>query len=139
MKVCVNEILKQGLNFERELDPAALGLETLLVHYPSGIKVKAHLEKEKDVVYAKVYIKTKENIVCSKCLEQFDSIFKKEVDFVYKLENKHTINLYDNIRDTIILEHSIRQLCKDDCKGLCQICGSNLNNDECSCAKIKGV
>ena len=135
MKICVKEILKQGLNAERELDPSALGLETSQIHYPSGIKIKACLEKEKDIVYAKVFIKTKEKMTCSRCLEQFDSIFEKEEDFVYKTSNEHCIDLTDDIKDIIILEYPIRQLCKADCKGLCQRCGANLNQGACRCVK----
>ena len=133
MKICVNEILKQGLDVERELDPSALGLEASQIPYPSGIKVKVRLEKEKDIVYAKISIKTKENMTCSRCLEQFDSIFEKEEDFVYKPSNEHFIDLIDDIKDTVILEYPIRQLCKADCKGLCQKCGANLNQGPCGC------
>ncbi len=135
MKICVNEILKQGLDVERELDPSALGLEASQIPYPSGIKVKVRLEKEKDIVYAKISIKTKENMACGKCLEQFDSIFEQEEDFVYKLSNEHFIDLTDDVKDAIILAYPIRQLCKADCKGLCQACGANLNQGACGCVK----
>ena len=135
MKVCVNEILKQGLDVEQELDPITLGLDTPLVHYSSGIKIKAHLEKEKEIVCARISITTKENMVCNRCLEQFDSIFEKETDFVYKTSDEHFIDLTDDIKDIIILEYPIRQLCKADCKGLCQRCGANLNQGVCGCVK----
>ena len=135
MKICVNEILKQGLDVERELDPSALGLEASQIPYPSGIKVKVRLEKEKDTVYAKISIKTKESMDCSKCLERFDSNFEQEEDFVYKLSNEHFIDLTDDVKDAIILAYPIRQLCKADCKGLCQACGANLNQGACGCVK----
>ena len=31
------------------------------------------------------------------------------------------------------MEFPVRFLCKDDCKGLCQRCGRNLNEGECGC------
>jgi uncharacterized protein len=32
----------------------------------------------------------------------------------------------------------IKPLCRDDCKGLCPVCGSNKNTDACSCKKEQG-
>ena len=29
-------------------------------------------------------------------------------------------------------------LCRDDCKGLCPVCGNNRNNDPCACAREEG-
>lgn len=39
------------------------------------------------------------------------------------------------LRDDIFLEFPAKLLCKQDCKGLCQRCGKNLNDGECSCDK----
>lgn len=39
------------------------------------------------------------------------------------------------LRDDIFLEFPAKLLCKDDCKGLCQRCGKNLNDGECDCDK----
>jgi uncharacterized protein len=135
MKICVKEILNQGLDIEQELDPYALGLETPQIHYRSGIKVKARLEREKDIVYARVFIRSRKSMICSRCFERFDSVFEQESDFIYKPGNEHTIDLTDDIRDTVILGYPIRQLCKDDCKGLCLICGVNLNQGVCRCER----
>jgi uncharacterized protein len=135
MKICVNEILKQGLDVEKDLDPGAMGLETPQIGYPSKIKVSAHLEKEKDTVYARVHITATEMMTCSRCLEQFNNTLEKDADFIYQLNGEHIIDLSDNIKDTIILEYPIQQLCKADCKGLCQKCGANLNNGLCGCEK----
>ncbi len=37
------------------------------------------------------------------------------------------------IREDIILSLPSGYLCRDDCKGVCQYCGKNLNKDSCSC------
>ena len=41
-------------------------------------------------------------------------------------------------REDIILSLPIRFLCSEDCKGLCPVCGKNLNEGSCSC-KVKKV
>ena len=46
-----------------------------------------------------------------------------------------TLELDDVVISDIFLSLPSKNLCRDDCKGLCQICGQNLNNGECSCDK----
>lgn len=45
------------------------------------------------------------------------------------------LELDDIVISDILLSLPQKNLCKDDCKGLCQICGKNLNEDDCSCDK----
>jgi uncharacterized protein len=133
MKICVNEILKQGLAIEQEIDPVGLGLEIQQARYPLAVKVKASFEREKDTVKARLCIETREVASCSRCLEEFERVSQKQADFVYKPDNEHTIDLSSDIRDTIFLERPINPLCADDCKGLCSVCGANLNKSKCRC------
>lgn len=39
------------------------------------------------------------------------------------------------IRDDMVLWVPLKFLCRDDCKGLCDACGKNLNEGPCDCAK----
>ena len=43
------------------------------------------------------------------------------------------VELTDAIRDALILALPIRFLCREDCKGLCPRCGTDLNTGSCSC------
>lgn len=45
------------------------------------------------------------------------------------------LELDDIVISDILLSIPQKNLCKDDCKGLCQICGKNLNEGDCSCDK----
>lgn len=47
------------------------------------------------------------------------------------------IDLSIGIREAIILSQPITHLCKDDCQGLCPLCGINLNVKHCSCMAEK--
>lgn len=47
------------------------------------------------------------------------------------------IDLSIGIREAIILSQPITYLCKDDCQGLCPVCGINLNVKHCSCKAEK--
>ena len=73
--------------------------------------------------------------------------------FVFKFNHKLAVELMDEENDDyietpdyqleiddlavsdILLELPKKFLCKDDCKGLCQKCGQNLNEGDCGCCK----
>jgi uncharacterized protein len=43
------------------------------------------------------------------------------------------IDLSDEVRDEILLAMPLKPLCKDDCQGLCPVCGGNRNTVPCTC------
>jgi len=135
MKVCVKAIMPEGMDIEETLKVSDLGLETEEAHYCDAVNVKAHLERDKDIVSAKCDIETVKTQVCSRCLAEFEVPIKKSADFIYEITGEHTITLDGNIKDTLILEDPMKILCKEDCKGLCVICGKNLNYGLCDCSK----
>ena len=138
MKICVKEIMPDGLDIEEDISPKELDLEAAQIQTVSDIKVKAHIEKEKDVVIVSCDIRANERLTCSRCLSEFDSLFEKKEDFVYDLSGEHIIELNNDIRDTIILDYPMRPLCKPACKGLCSYCGKNLNEGLCDCETERG-
>ena len=133
MKIYVNEILEKGLDREEVIKASDLDLDDDRFHYPNGIKVKAHIEKEKEILTVNAIIESKVAVNCSKCLEEFQIPFKKENVFVHELKGEYLVELNDDLRDTIVLDYPIRTLCKPGCKGLCSKCGKNLNQGECDC------
>ncbi len=133
MKICVKEIMQGGLDIEEDISPEELNIDEGAASFFSDIKVKAHIEKEKDILTVSCDIRANERHECSRCLVDFTRSFKKKEDFVYTLSGEHVIELNDDIKDTIILDYPIRQLCKADCKGLCPYCGKDLNDGPCDC------
>ncbi len=47
----------------------------------------------------------------------------------------HVLELDEAVRTALLLEMPSRILCKEDCRGLCDQCGADLNTNECSCQK----
>jgi uncharacterized protein len=45
------------------------------------------------------------------------------------------IQLDPIIREQLVLALPVSVLCKDDCKGLCTVCGQDLNDKECGCER----
>ncbi len=47
----------------------------------------------------------------------------------------YMLDLDELARADILLELPLKYLCREDCKGLCQSCGANLNEGDCGCSK----
>lgn len=62
-------------------------------------------------------------------LYQFPSRYREETDLV--LSEDGYIDLKPLFREYLILALPIKRLCKPDCKGLCVVCGVNLNETTC--------
>ena len=46
-----------------------------------------------------------------------------------------TVELDDVIVSNFLMNVPVKYLCKEDCKGLCPVCGADLNERECDCDK----
>ncbi len=86
---------------------------------------------------------------CARCLEEVKRDFTVDID-EYFVNSRHpvgeggegsyeyngtVIDFTDSLRDNILLNLPTIVLCKQDCKGLCEICGNNLNKGDCGCIK----
>ena len=46
---------------------------------------------------------------------------------------EQSVDLVDIVRENILLGVPYKVLCHNDCKGLCPVCGQNLNTEPCHC------
>lgn len=61
-----------------------------------------------------------------------DSLGEDEEDVDFSLVgDDHTIELTDAIESAVMMETPFVVLCREDCKGLCPVCGENLNERDC--------
>jgi uncharacterized protein len=87
-------------------------------------------------------------VSCTRCLDDIDGHMKAEVneEFVLNTENKdsninaeaymwkgNSLSIDKPLLDVLILNFDIKHLCREDCRGLCQKCGRNLNKEKCDC------
>ncbi len=98
----------------------------------------------KDKVVLKFETEVVLGIPCSRCLEEIPypvSIkVMEEIDFGHMEEEEEFPYLEDKVLDLdmlifdeIVPKLPTRVLCREDCKGLCPVCGTNLNEKECGC------
>lgn len=60
------------------------------------------------------------------------SVFKTEDDELYPYEGEK-LDLTNAFFDNLFLEMPMTSVCNPSCKGLCPVCGANLNRGQCSC------
>jgi uncharacterized protein len=80
---------------------------------------------------------------CVRCLENYNHPLNWELLELYVFNRRDALKddliLPDNaqvdisefIREEALLDIPINPICKPDCQGLCQICGTNLNQNDC--------
>jgi len=54
-----------------------------------------------------------------------------EVDYHYSGDS---VEIDDFIREILVMNMPNKILCSDECKGLCSVCGANLNDVDCKCS-----
>lgn len=81
---------------------------------------------------------------CSRCLEPVQAAVGAEIDALYATQpdpddpdlysyEAHALQLEEAVKDALLLELPLQFFCKPDCKGLCPVCGVNLNKHTCTC------
>ena len=92
---------------------------------------------------------------CSRCLSDYGEAFtidieeefipqvdlhtgrdvatETEDDATFQIDGDHVLDLTEAVRQYAIAGEPMKPLCKQDCSGLCQSCGTNLNLSKCDC------
>jgi len=98
---------------------------------------------------------TRLELSCARCLEPVMQDVKREFELLYRPQGADAgrdemsvtdaeaeisyyegegILLDDVVREQVLLAAPLKVTCREDCKGLCPLCGTNLNLGQCSCA-----
>jgi len=84
---------------------------------------------------------------CDRCLKGFNRDYsfqfkhivikdaEKADDDEYVLSDGDKLDLDELVISDLLLQLPSKMLCKEDCKGLCGICGADLNVSECNCKR----
>ena len=94
------------------------------------------------------------DLTCGRCLQPFSTklplkieeefyptidvstglkIESPEDDEAFLIDEHHTLDLSEAIRQYILLALPMKPLCRRDCAGICQQCGKDLNQGKCDC------
>lgn len=118
---------------------------------PSGIDYDLALTNAGEGILATGMLRCHVKGTCDRCLEGAEFDIAGEVDEYYLFEEPadagddsddddidfalvnpdETIDLAEALQTSLIMETPFVVLCKPDCKGLCPVCGADLNEEDC--------
>jgi len=93
------------------------------------------------------------DLECSRCLDHYRVTLEGEVEFSFREEADESgvasgealdgelllaphadkIDITGPVRESLILAIPMKPLCREECRGLCPVCGVNRNRQECDC------
>ena len=91
-------------------------------------------------------------IPCGRCLEEVPTNIHFEIEKEMKLENSAVndeemddtdyligfdLDVDRLIYEEILVNWPMKVLCSEDCKGICKVCGINLNKGDCNCQRTE--
>lgn len=124
-----------------ELEPVEVLGDTIRF---GDISLKGTMVGAGETVTIEGELSTKVHAHCALCLEEVTSDMTVQVSGIfsrqpqaddpdlYPIEGSKA-EILDMIRDALLLELPMQFLCKEDCAGLCPVCGANRNRVACTC------
>jgi len=155
MKVEFRQVKPGGSEFSFSVPATDLELEIEGFKFSEPIEVVLTATKSGDEMVFQGKVSTLIEAECARCLELFEKRISSKVQFVVQFmdvggpedtgdddfvvlpKTSEDYDISDRVRETIILELPYKPLCKVDCKGLCSMCGANLNETDCGCTQDK--
>ena len=114
-----------------------------VVGFMEPVKIEGTLRNENEIFVLEAKGKAKVNMPCDRCLTPVlvEVTFNIEEHFSHTgRDNEETetfsgdqIDLTDFVRSGIVENLPMKVVCREDCKGLCPVCGKDLNEGDCGC------
>ena len=144
------------LSFDYELlldiDPEDSASFLYGVSFPSPMKVKGDITNTAGYMRMNLEMSVDYAAECARCLSKVNGTFSLDLEKTvaprnlligldedklddYAIIEDGFLDMDEQLRAQLEMEFPVRFLCRDDCKGLCQRCGKNLNEGKCDCVE----
>lgn len=130
----------------------ALGVGSDEIIFPDPVQISLDVENTGRVLIVRGSIMGDLELVCSRCLEHYpyhvEAAFEeqfcgpsdvaelveegRDLDEIHVIEG-NKVELDDFIQESIYLSLPMKTICRENCSGLCAVCGTNLNRNKCEC------
>jgi uncharacterized protein len=155
MRIEVDKLKEAGTAFASVYAPDDLPLEDELTRLVSEAKLEVRASKRHEQVRLQGTIEASVEMRCDRCLApvvvpvntDFDVAYipavadtvdaeateLQEDDLNFAVYEGDSLDIDELAREQLLLALPLRQLCREDCKGLCPRCGGDLNAQTCDC------
>ena len=112
--------------------------------FASPVRITGRLYNRAGVVYLDYSADVTMSVTCDRCLRLLDRDYHFDFDHIvvpsisgdnddYVVADGESIEMNEIAVTDLLLQLPTKNLCKDDCKGLCMVCGCDLNETQCNC------
>lgn len=139
LRLNVGFFLNQNIGYSRDFP-----FDVAKIHLPPDLDLvdlsgTAHITRTPQGLLMQVKVQACQQAECARCLTGFNQPLNNEFTELYAFSSKSVtdsdlilpedghIDLEPLVREYLVLALPINPLCKPDCKGLCPVCGENLN------------
>ena len=157
MKLDLTRYRQPVSQFTRTFQPGEVDGDSDAYQIVAPVALEFDINKDKDKFRLVGRVRTELELTCSRCVETYRFPIDAEFDQRYlpssaasseaeseveedDLETSYytddEIDLSQLMREQFYLALPMKPLCREDCKGLCAQCGTNLNTGTCDCAPV---
>lgn len=152
----VRDMELRPLRVSRELSVGEIDLANDDFRQTSPLKVEAQAELRQalEEIRIKGRLSVDLEMVCDRCLVTYPWPIAEEFDLLYAPEGAEALppeaglnaeeaelafykgaglELEDVLREQVLLAVPVKRVCREDCLGLCPVCGGNRNEQNCNC------
>lgn len=148
MKLDLSSIIKSygaQLKFNEDLDLSDTEIAGQAIKIVSPVKVSGNIINSGSVLEMSANARGSLTTNCARCAKELNTNFSIDIketlmqgvkppnDEVILLTG-YTVSLDEIVSTNILSSLPIRYLCSDNCKGLCSMCGTDLNVGQCNCS-----
>ena len=147
MKLDIGRVLaddKTTLEFSCQADFSELEMADGVKPF-SQVCVSGSVRSRYEAVSLVARIRAEGKIPCARCLRETAVSFDLPLDCVVTDEpdedgfpvitGGHFLDLHSAVREALFDAYPSKALCREDCAGLCPVCGQNRNDGPCACEK----
>jgi len=143
LRINIGFLINQPVGYPNEIyfDFEALPIgEGMVFIHPRGV---IRLARTQNGLRSLIDFSASLQVECGRCLETFQLPLSTHFEEIFTFQNRPlsedeqvipedgNIDFEPLIRDYLLLEVPINPICRPDCRGLCSICGENLNQKNC--------
>jgi len=147
MKIDIHELSnKLEVTFKGEQVVSLLGLSLFSNTHNCIVNIEGTVTRNGSRYLVRGNLTSIAKLICDRCTKEFEYPIEAELykefssDFNEANEDEDiiqitqsSIDLSDVIVEALSISIPMKCLCKDDCKGMCTICGGSLNEHTCNC------
>ena len=154
MRITVEELELHPIVVSQTFTAGALDYHGTSFRQAAPLKVDAVAELVGSEIHIRGRVRTSLEACCDRCLgsvaipvERDFDLFYRPVSTIARAEevelpkdeldigffSGNGIELADVVTEQVILSVPMKVICQSDCRGLCPVCGANLNLEKCGC------